>query len=62
MALFFNSPCGVALFATSVVIDSVFRTVADIRARVVRRYDIKLKIVFNLRYYNKFRILFYMIN
>lgn len=32
----------ITLFATSVVIDPVFRTIADVRARVIRRYDVKL--------------------
>lgn len=32
----------VTLFATSVVIDPIFRTVTNVRARVIRRYDVKL--------------------
>jgi len=52
MALCFNDPCGIALFTTSVVIDSVFRTVTNVRTRVVCRQDIKLKTVINLQNYN----------
>lgn len=32
----------VALFAASVVVDPVLRTIADVRARVIRRYNVEL--------------------
>lgn len=43
MVFLLYDPRRVALFAASVVIDTIFRTISDVRARVVHRQYVKLK-------------------